>query len=65
MRVIPKYESIKHLPGVMFCENMKEIMERGAEKKQLVTARCVCRSYASYLAEGWDNPDHCKCIQEH
>ena len=65
MRVIPKYESIKHLPGVMFCENMKEIIERGAEKKQLVTARCVCRSYASYLTEGWDNPDHCECIQEH
>mgnify|MGYP007081670569 CR=1 FL=1 len=27
-RVIPKWESIKDLPGVMYCENMKEILER-------------------------------------
>ena len=25
-RVIPKWESIKDLPGVMYCENMKEIL---------------------------------------
>lgn len=65
MRVIPKYESIKDVPGVMFCENMKEIIDKAATDHELVTARCVCRSYASYLSEGKDNPDYCNVIEEH
>lgn len=65
MRVIPKYESIKNVPGVMFCENMKEIVENAVREGQFVSARCVCRSYASYLAEGKDNPKHCNCLEEH
>ncbi len=65
MRVIPKYESVKNVPGVMFCENMKEIVESAVRERQFVAARCVCRSYASYMAEGRDNPNHCNCLQEH
>lgn len=60
MRVIPKYESIKDLPGVMYCENMKEIMERNVRANTMVTAQCVCRTYKSYIDLGRYDPDYCK-----
>lgn len=65
MRVIPKYGSVKNVPGVMFCENMKEIVESAVGEGKFVAARCVCRSYKSYMEEGRDNPDHCNCLHEH
>lgn len=60
MRVIPKYESIKDLPGVMYCENMREIIERNVRANTMVTAQCVCRTYKSYIELGRYDPEHCK-----
>lgn len=65
MRVIPKWESIKDLPGVMYCENVKEIMERNVRAGTMINQMCVCRTYRSYLDEGTYNPEHCKDLHEH
>lgn len=65
MRVIPKYESIKNVPGVMYCENMKEIVEDAVREGKFVSSRCVCRSYASYLAKESFDSEHCNCLHEH
>lgn len=59
MRVIPKWESIKDLPGVMYCENMKEIIERNVRNNTIFTAQCVCRTYRSYIDLGRYDPDYC------
>ncbi len=60
MRVIPKYESIKNLPGVMYCENMKELMEHNVRANTMITAQCVCRCYKSYLSKGEYDPEFCE-----
>ena len=60
MRVIPKWESIKDLPGVMYCENMKEIIERNVRNRTIFTAQCVCRTYRSYIDLGRYDPEYCK-----
>ncbi len=60
MRVIPKWESIKDLPGVMYCENMKEIMERNVRSNTMSTTQCVCRTYRSYIDLGRYDPDYCQ-----
>ncbi len=60
MRVIPKWESIKDLPGVMYCENLKEIMERNVRNNTMSTAQCVCRTYRSYIDLGRYDPDYCE-----
>lgn len=59
MRVIPKWESIKDLPGVMYCENMKEIIERNVRNNAMFTAQCVCRTYRSYIDLGRYDPGYC------
>lgn len=65
-RVIPKYASIKNLPGVMYCENLREIMESFQEVGKFALQRCVCRSYKSYLDLGRYDADHCNCgFHEH
>lgn len=66
-RVIPKWESIKDLPGVMYCENMKEILERNVRAGTLLTAQCVCLSYKSYEDLGYyDSRSLCwvRCLCE-
>lgn len=60
MRVIPKWESIKDLPGVMYCENMRELIERNVRNNAMMTAQCVCRTYRSYIDLGKYDPDYCK-----
>lgn len=65
MRVIPKWESIKDIPGVMYCENAKEIMERNVRAGTMLNVQCVCRAYRSYLDEGKHDPDHCAELHEH
>lgn len=65
MRVIPKYESIKDLPGVMYCENMKEIIERNVRAGTMITAQCVCRTYRSYIDLGRYDPSYCGELTEH
>ncbi len=65
-RVIPKYESIKNLPGVMYCENIKEIMDSFQEVDKLAIQQCVCKVYNSYVQTGSYSPDHCQCgLHEH
>ena len=65
-RVIPKYASIKHLPGVMYCENLREIMQSFQEVGKFALQKCVCRSYKSYLDRGEYSADHCQCgFHEH
>lgn len=65
-RVIPKYASIKHLPGVMYCENLREIMQSFQEVGKFALQMCVCRSYKSYLDRGEYSADHCQCgFHEH
>lgn len=58
-RVIPKYASIKDLPGVMFCENMKEIMESFQEVDKLTIAQCVCKVFHSFTDLGYYDPNYC------
>lgn len=63
-RVIPKYDSIKNVPGVMPCEDMKEILVSNASAGTLATDRCICKvldsmwNKGAYPAEGDDNPDY-------
>lgn len=64
MRVIPKYNSIKYVPGVMPCEDMHEIMTSNAASGTLAAERCICKVLDSvwnkgeYPAAGDDNPDY-------
>lgn len=65
-RVIPKYESIKDLPGVMYCENMKEIIESFQAVNKFTTMVCVCKAYQSYLDTGAYDAAHCTSgLREH
>lgn len=65
-RVIPKYESIKDLPGVMYCENIKEIIDSFQEAGKFTTLQCVCRAYRSYLNTGDYDPNYCTSgVHEH
>lgn len=65
-RVIPKYASIKNLPGVMYCENIREIMESFQEVGKFALQMCVCRNYKANLDLGHYSADHCKCgFHEH
>lgn len=65
MRVIPKWTSIKDIPGVMHCENMKEIIEENLKKGTIIANQCGCRAVKSYIDEGKYSPDHCKVFHEH
>lgn len=60
MRCIPKWGSIKDLPGVMFCENMKEIIQYYAPKQKMITAQCLCRFMKSFRQYGEFVPSHCE-----
>ena len=42
MRVIPKWKAIKDIPGVMPCEDMREIFK--AYEGKLCNTRCICRA---------------------
>lgn len=65
-RVIPKYASIKDLPGVMYCENLKEIIESFQEVDKFALQRCVCRNYKANMKLGKYSPDYCQCgFHEH
>lgn len=48
-RVIPRWKAIKDIPGIMPCEDMREIFENNADK--LTNTRCCCR-VASSIANG-------------
>ena len=75
MRIIPKYESIKSIPGVMPCENIKEILCGDASKGMLASERCTCHVMSSiwekgaYPAAGDDDPvypqEGCSCKDGH
>ncbi len=43
----------------MYCENMKEIIERNVRNNTIFTAQCVCRTYRSYIDLGRYDPDYC------
>lgn len=58
-RVIPKYASIKNLPGVMYCENIREIMESFQEVDKFAVQMCVCRNYRANMELGHYSADHC------
>ncbi|MBO4918656.1 MAG: 4Fe-4S binding protein [Erysipelotrichaceae bacterium] len=51
-RIIPKWGSIKNLPGVMPCENMKEIIYENYKNGTMAIMRCICRSYKNYKEYG-------------
>ena len=59
MRCIPKWGSIKDLPGVMFCENMMEIIQHYAALGQMTSAQCLCRYMKSYREHDAFVPEHC------
>ena len=65
MRVIPKWNSIKDIPGVMRCENMKEIIEENLKKGTMIANQCGCRVVKSYIDEGEYSPEHCEVFTEH
>lgn len=65
MRVIPKWNSIKDIPGVMRCENMKEIIEDNLKKGTMIANQCGCRIVRSYIDIGEYSPEHCKVFTEH
>ena len=51
----------------MYCENMKEILERNVRAGTLLTAQCVCLSYKSYEDLGYyDSRSLCwvRCLCE-
>lgn len=64
MRIIPKYDSIKNVPGVMPCENIKELLCSQAAQGTLASERCTCKIMSSkwnkgeYPADGDDNPEY-------
>ena len=41
-RIVPRWESIKHIPGVMPCENMHEILRE--HDGHISSVRCICRT---------------------
>lgn len=49
MRIIPKWESIKDVPGVMPCENMPEMLRND---ENLAFTRCPCRAVTSLARYG-------------
>lgn len=51
-RIIPKWGSIKNLPGVMHCENMKEIIYDHYHNHTFAVMRCICRSYRNFHKYG-------------
>ncbi len=51
-RIIPKWGSIKNIPGVMHCENMKEIIFDNYHNKTMAVMRCICRSYRNFNRYG-------------
>lgn len=51
-RIIPKWGSIKNLPGVMHCENMKEIIYDHYHNNTFAVMRCICRSYRNFHKYG-------------
>ncbi len=65
MRIIPKWNSIKDIPGVMYCENMKEIIEENLKKGSMAAVQCGCRAVKSYIDEGKYSPEHCEVFSEH
>lgn len=49
-RVIPKWQAIKNIPGVMPCEDIREILKTYVD--QLSVSRCVCRTMEEYVVSG-------------
>jgi len=47
-RIIPKWGSIKNLPGVMHCENMKELLYDNYRDGTMAVMRCICRAYHNF-----------------
>lgn len=58
MRIVPKWESIKDVPGVMPCENMPEMLLSDLEN--LVFTRCPCRASTSLAKYGYYKTDMCR-----
>lgn len=54
-RIIPKWNSIKNLPGVMHCENAKEIIYENFKSNTIAILRCVCKSYRNLERYGKAN----------
>ncbi|TFG91249.1 MAG: 4Fe-4S dicluster domain-containing protein, partial [Candidatus Atribacteria bacterium] len=41
-RIIPKWNAVKDIPGVMPCESLKDILEENRDR--ISTTRCLCRT---------------------
>lgn len=50
MRIVPKWESIKDIPGVMPCENVPESLREHYDKLRF--RHCCCREVTSYAKYG-------------
>lgn len=58
MRIVPKWEAIKNIPGVMPCENLPEMLR---EKYDDVRFKlCPCREITSYAETGKPYQQHCR-----
>lgn len=57
-RIVPKWESIRNVPGVMPCENIPQMMREHVE--EISFNRCPCRA-VSYIARfGSQQTDQCR-----
>lgn len=58
MRIVPKWASIKDLPGVMPCENIPEMLRAAADEVSF--NRCPCRAVANIAEYGVHRTDTCR-----
>jgi len=56
-RVVPQWKAIEGIPGVMPCEDMREILN--AYSDRLNTTRCICRTATKQGIRLWGLEDHC------
>lgn len=58
MRIVPKWEAIKNIPGVMPCENLPQMLR---EKYDAVRFKlCPCREVTSYAEYGVPYKSNCR-----
>jgi len=62
-RILPRYDAIKNIPGVMPCENLMDILD---EQEYISTARCMCRTvgrHGDLAYEGSGAPEEGHCVK--
>jgi len=60
MRIVPKWEAIKDIPGVMPCENMPEMLRSALKDGSLSFNRCPCRAVYNIAVFGEHVEGNCR-----